>query len=196
METERSTGHQQLVSPSPELQPENCPTSNPPSPRSAEYMEKSPRESDVQTSCVQVRYDDIPAKPLNNKNRKGRGKRGCDYSLKTNNSDSNIWTIYQLNIRGFNSKKSLLEAILKSFEHVPDLLVISETHLQFEKKLVIPGFDSYTRNRKSKSHGGIATSIKSSESYECLKVSEGKYNDEYIVSCHKTQPVSETNKCY
>ena len=50
--------------------------------------------------------------------------------------------------------------------------------------MALPGYKSYTRNRKGKSHGGIVTSSLSSETNECLKISEGDETNEYIVTRH------------
>ena len=94
------------------------------------------------------------------------------------------WKIYQLNFRGYNSKKYSFESILKGFDKMPDVLVISESHLQSSRNLKVPNYSSYTRNRKGKKHGGIATSVLNSEVNQCLKVSEGANDNEYIVTRH------------
>ena len=123
-----------------------------------------------------------------NKLKKRRGKRvrgstvySTTNSSKSNTSESNtlkckdhIWSVYQLNIRGLASKKSSLESILASMNQSPNLLVLSETHKKFESKVTIPGYNSYSRNRKEKSHGGIVTSVRDDEATDCLKVTEGK----------------------
>ena len=95
-----------------------------------------------------------------------------------------IWSIYQLNIRGYNSKRVSLESILSSLNPPPNLLVVSESHLKFENKVKIPGYYSYSRNRKDKIQGGIITAIKEDEAKECLKVSEGQNTNEYLVTRH------------
>ena len=95
-----------------------------------------------------------------------------------------MWSIYQLNIRGLNSKKSSLESILSSLNPSPNLLVISESHMKFETKANIPGYSSYSRNRKDKSQGGIVTSVRDDESIDCLKVTEGQDCNEFIITRH------------
>ena len=48
----------------------------------------------------------------------------------------------------------------------------------------IPGQITYNRNRKGKIHGGIATSININDANECVKISEGRDSNEYIVTIH------------
>ena len=121
---------------------------------------------------------------------KRRGKRGRTVCSKTNsnslklNNESQLWSIYQLNIRGFNSKKCSFESILSSINPSPNLIVISESHLKFHNKANIPGYHSYSRNWKDQIQGGIITSVKQDEAKECLKVSEGKNTNEFIITRH------------
>ena len=50
--------------------------------------------------------------------------------------------------------------------------------------MVMPGYQSYSRNRKGKAKGGIATCILNNESKHSLKVAEGENNNEYIITRH------------
>ena len=83
-----------------------------------------------------------------------------------------------------NSKKSSLVSILASMVPSPNLLVVSESHMKFDTKVNITGYNSYSRNRKDKSQGGIVTSIRDDEAINCLKVSEGQDSNEYIITRH------------
>jgi hypothetical protein len=122
------------------------------------------------------------------KHEKPRTRRGRRKSRKlcTNNpssikSDGN-WTILHSNIRGFNSKKISLENIIIAVS--PSVITLNEVGLRGGKKCSIKGYDTYTRNRKNQSMGGIATSIRKDESEFCLKVEEGEDNDEFMITRH------------
>ena len=56
--------------------------------------------------------------------------------------------------------------------------------MKFGTKMKIPGYVSYNKNRKEKSHGGIATSIIEGEAAECLKITEGNDNNEFLITRH------------
>ena len=77
----------------------------------------------------------------------------------------------------------------------PNLLVISESHLQFNHLMSVPGYQSYTRNRSEKSQGGIATSVIESNTKDCLKVAEGKGSNEYLITRHSefSTPINVIN---
>ena len=64
------------------------------------------------------------------------------------------------------------------------ILILNETHLQGRRKVNIPGFVSYTRNRIDKAYGGISTSVTNSESTFCVRVEEGIDDNEYILTRH------------
>jgi len=101
-------------------------------------------------------------------------------------SDGKSWNILHMNICGFNSKRLSFESILKSFQpsDVPNVILLSETHLQSNAKVNLPGYMCFTRNRVDKAKGGLASCIKSDDSDSCLKRSEGKSNNEYIITRH------------
>ena len=81
-------------------------------------------------------------------------------------------------------KSNPFESVLKSFDHKPNVLNICESHLRFRQKVEIDDYKCYTRNRKVKSQGGIATCIRNSESNFCLKVGEGTGSNEYLNTRH------------
>ena len=65
------------------------------------------------------------------------------------------WSIYQSNIRGYGSKCVSLQNILSSMKPSPSLVVLNETHLRNGKKMKIPEYNSFNRNRQNKYMGGI-----------------------------------------
>ena len=121
---------------------------------------------------------------------KRRGKRYnsknkiLDNINKNNNSKNNLWTLYHLNFRGYNSKRISFEAILDTFDNKPNYLNICESNFVSEKKMKIPGYQSYSRNRRDRMSGGIVSSVLLEDSHNCLKVSEGKDANEYILTRH------------
>ena len=56
----------------------------------------------------------------------------------------NSFKILQTNIRGFQSKKLSLQAIVESKD--ADIVIINETHLKGNKKTSLPGFTSFLSN--------------------------------------------------
>ena len=85
-------------------------------------------------------------------------------------------------MRGFNSKADSLKAICNSMN--VDLLTINETQLRGNKKVVIPGFKSYCRNRVNTDGGGIATCVKDVLVKETLQIFEGNDDNEIIITRH------------
>merc|ERR1711954_38182 len=77
-----------------------------------------------------------------------------------------------------------MESIIETFDHKPNIIGVGESHYKFNKKVNLPGYQSYTRNRTEKSQGGIATLVVDSDFSDCLKVSEGKDINEFIVTRH------------
>ena len=47
---------------------------------------------------------------------------------------------------------------------------------------MLPGYLTYTRNRCNQSSGGISTSIITSEASDCVRVEEGKDNNEFLLT--------------
>ena len=110
-----------------------------------------------------------------------RGVRGGKKN-KANFSCNDQWTIYQSNIRGYGSKAFSFRAITAGLQ--PSVIVLNETHLKYEQKLKIPGYNSYNRNRKKKCMGGIATSILNKDAMHALKVTEGENENEFLITRH------------
>ena len=110
------------------------------------------------------------------KTRRGRRKK----QKYVNSNDK--WSIYQSNIRNLDSKQTSLESIVSS--NMFSLVVLNETHLQKGRKVTIPGYVSYTRNRIDKASGGISTSVIDNDSSTCVRVEEGNGDNEFIVTRH------------
>ena len=81
-----------------------------------------------------------------------------------------------------DSKQSSLESILSN--NLFNIVVINETHLRARRKVKLPGYVSYTRNRIDKASGGISTSVIDDEASCCVRVDEGEGDNEFIVTRH------------
>ena len=89
--------------------------------------------------------------------------------------------IMHTNIQSSKNKLNSLVAILKTND--VNLVTINETHLRANDKLNIEGYKTFTRNRKDKAKGGIATCVNNKSAATSLKVGEGQ-DDEYIITRH------------
>ena len=86
--------------------------------------------------------------------KKRRGKRSSKRKRIVN---SNTWTLYHLNFRGLASKRTSFEGILSSFDNMPNVITMNETHMKFNSSVKLNGYKCLSRNRVDKSQGGIAT---------------------------------------
>ena len=67
----------------------------------------------------------------------------------------------------------------------PNVLTINEVGFKKNKKVNVPGYYSFTRNRKGNVNmGGIAKLVKNNENSSALKVVEGEDSDEFMVTRH------------
>ena len=90
--------------------------------------------------------------------------------------------ILHTNIRGFSSKCISLETIAKTKD--VDIITINETHLKGKKKVELPGFESFCRNRTHASYGGIATCVKNNHAKDTLLMYKGTEDNEIIITRH------------
>ena len=99
------------------------------------------------------------------------------------NKPDKTWSILHTNIRGFSSKKISMKNIIQTVQ--PNVITMNEVGYRQNKKLLIPGYECYTRNRKNNEYmGGVATAIVNDEKSTTLKILEGDNKDEFIVSRH------------
>ena len=64
----------------------------------------------------------------------------------------------------------------------PDICILNETGLKGRNKVNIPGYLTFTKNRKQKSMGGISTSIKDKWRNFTVNVGEGIEDDEFLIT--------------
>ena len=70
------------------------------------------------------------------------------------------------NIRGFNSKVFTLKNMLKDI----DILTVNETKFAGKKRVFLPGYKTFPRNRICNAGGGIATFVSDKICKSALKV--------------------------
>ena len=134
----------------------------------------------------------LPSKPVKKKKSIRRGRRKSHTKYCNFDSD-NKWSILHSNIRGWNSKKLSFQSILKGVN--PNLVTLNEVAFRKDKKLNVPGFLSYNKNRQKESMGGVATCIKNDEKAFALKIDEGEGKDEFIITRHNQffKPINVVN---
>ena len=79
---------------------------------------------------------------MNSKSRARRRKRRC-FNKKPNSFKCDTRSIMHSNIRGVDSKRLSLKLISDK----ADVLTLNETFLKNNRKLQLPGFNCYNRNR-------------------------------------------------
>ena len=87
--------------------------------------------------------------------------------------------IIQSNCDGLRSKKESVKEILEV--EAPDVLLLNDTALKGNRKVKIPKYFSFTKNRE-KAKGGVATVVKDNLKNNTIKVDEGRDGDEYIIT--------------
>ena len=78
---------------------------------------------------------------------------------------------------------------MKSIESIvsnisPQVLTLNEINLRQNKKLNIKGFKCFNKNRVNGVMGGVATCVAESDDVTTLKVSEGKDDNEFLITRH------------
>ena len=115
--------------------------------------------------------------------RRGKRKRKDNLYKNVCFNDDNKWTLYHLNIRGFQSKKKSLDAIMGQIQ--PNVITLNETGLRKRQKLTLSNFKAFNRNRSNgKIMGGVATAVNDKEKDFVVQTKEGVENDEYIITRH------------
>ena len=97
-------------------------------------------------------------------------------------------TIVLTNCKGYTSKSaSIKEDIVE--KRAPDVLVLNETLLQGQRKIKVPNFISFCKNRavteggkEGGKGGGVATLVGNHLRHSLTKVAEGREGDEYVIT--------------
>jgi hypothetical protein len=126
---------------------------------------------------------------LRKKVRRGKRRKCTKFD-----NDDNKWTLFHLNIRGFNSKQKSLNAILGNLR--PNYVSLNETCLKNRQKLVLSNYKSFNRNRcTGQKMGGVSSSVRNDEKDYVVKTTEGANKDEFIVTRHSNflKPINIIN---
>ena len=117
-----------------------------------------------------------------------RGKGKC-------NRKENSFTILMVNMRGIKSKEGSLKKILRKVK--PSAVTLNETLLTGNMKVSIPPYSWWTKNRKDKGGGGIATGVSQEYKGYSVGVGEGSENDEYLITrIEAYKPALNIINCY
>ena len=116
------------------------------------------------------------AVPLKYRKKTRRGKRNSKKFSET--TTDKTFDILHTNIRGFLSKKTSFKSIYQKIN--PSVITINEVGLTKDKKISLPGYYSYNKNRKTQAMGGVATVIRKNEAAFAINVAEG--NDTFIIT--------------
>ena len=85
--------------------------------------------------------------------------------------DNVEWTVYHNNIRSMDSKSPMLKNIVNKLQ--PSVINLNELNYKGKRKLKIPGYLCFNKNRVDMKGGGVGTCVKEMDSGEVLKVGEG-----------------------
>ena len=83
-------------------------------------------------------------------------------------------------MRVLKSKELSLKKILKRV--MPSVVTINETLLTGNMKVSIPPFTWWSKNRKDKGGGGIATGVSQKYKDCSVRAGEGEQNDEHFIT--------------
>ena len=124
-----------------------------------------------------------PSKTTNNsdppkKQTKSKTNEILNIPTQFQTKNSNNLRIYCNNIRGFSSKKQVLEKIINDLEC--DLLIITETHCSGTQVPKIPNFRSFHRNREVRAKGGLCVFVREELARECIQLWSGDAENEVI----------------
>ena len=119
-----------------------------------------------------------------NQLKKKKVKRGRGKNKKKANSDSkrnfDQWSIYYVNIRNLDATHDSLDSILKLYKY--NLVLLGETHFCSERKVEIPGYLTFSRNRVDKASGGVTTAVLNDDAPNVIRVEVGEADNEFIVT--------------
>ena len=117
---------------------------------------------------------------------RGKGRR---------NRKRKTFTLLLSNLRGFKSKQVSLDKVIQNLS--PTVLMYNETLMYGNNKVETDGYLSFSKNRTTKSGGGISTSVKEELKEFTVGAGEGQGEDKYLVTrleCY-SPPLTLVN-CY
>ena len=105
------------------------------------------------------------------------------------------FSVFLVNLRGIVSKMRSLKGILKRTR--PSVVIMNETQLSGRMKVVLEGFNCWTKNRTERGGGGVATAVDGKYRDFSLGAGEGEKDDEYLITkIDKFKPALNIINCY
>ena len=142
-------------------------------------LTKKEAESNKEQNKIE-RSQESSEKTINDDQEHQKRKRKAGRRSKTKDKSKTVeMKFIQTNCDGYTSKQESFDDIVK--DENPDVMVINDTALKGNRKVKIPYYFSYNKNRE-KSKGGVATVIANYLKPNTVKVAEGKNDDEYIIT--------------
>ena len=111
--------------------------------------------------------------------RKVKKRKPCRRSKDNKKKQTVNIKLIHSNIDGYTSKKESVNEIIETEK--PDIMTLNDTKLKGKLKVKVPNYFSYDKNRE-KYKGGVSTIIANHLKHNTMKVTEGKEDDEYIVT--------------
>ena len=102
-----------------------------------------------------------------------------------NDSNANTndkWSVYHVNVNNLDSKYVSMKSIL--VENPYSVVTLNETHCKAGRKVSLPGYLTYSRNRVNNNSGGISTSVLLNDAPHSVKVDEGRDENEFVITRH------------
>ena len=101
---------------------------------------------------------------------------------------SNDLIVWECNIRGIKSKHQSLKMIIAA--HVPDAVVLCETHLKDGQTCGIPGYRNFYHGRSTRHGGGILIAVHHTVAHQAVLVHKGEAEVLVVRLGHTTVPVT------
>ena len=85
-----------------------------------------------------------------------------------------------VNLRGYRSKETSLKKILTKVR--PSMIAMTKTLLSGNRKVALPPYVSWDKQRKEKGGGGVSTAVSSEYSNYTVGAGEGREDDKYLIT--------------
>ena len=100
-----------------------------------------------------------------------------------------------VNLRGYRSKETSLKKILTKVR--PSMIAMTKTLLSGNRKVALPPYVSWDKQRKEKGGGGVSTAVSSEYSNYTVGAGEGREDDEYLITrVEGFKPALTVINCY
>ena len=122
-----------------------------------------------------------PVDVVNNKCENSKTENVDDNKYCTNDKENDLWTLFHNNLRSLDSKRIMFQKIIQEVQ--PRVISLNELNFKAKRRLKIPGYQCFNKNRENVKGGGVGLAVASDDSKHVLKIREGD-NNEMIVTRH------------